>query len=47
MTGIYHGIFNMPVLPDYRYLGFVLPDDTFLPPPILQIKTRIEMQKEA
>ena len=47
MTGIYHGIFNMLVQSDYRYLGFVLPALTFLPPLILQIKTRIKMQEEA
>lgn len=45
MTGIYHGIFNMLVQSDYRYLGFVLPALTFIPPMIQQIKTRIKQQK--
>ena len=45
MTGIYHGIFNMLVQSDYRYLGFVLPALTFIPPMIQQIKNRIKQQK--
>ena len=45
MTGIYHGIFNMLVQSDYRYLGFVLPALTFIPPMIQQLKTRIKQQK--
>lgn len=45
MTSIYHGIFNMLVQSNYKYLGFVLPALTFVPPMIQQIKTRMQQQK--
>ena len=31
MASIYHGIFNMLVQSDYKYLGFVLPAVTYIP----------------
>ncbi len=31
MASIYHGIFNMLVQSDYKYLGFVLPAATYIP----------------
>ena len=31
MACIYHGIFNMLVQSDYKYLGFVLPAVTYVP----------------
>lgn len=30
-TSIYHGIFNMLVLSEYKYLGFILPSITYIP----------------
>ncbi|MBR0412653.1 MAG: hypothetical protein IJI47_03705, partial [Eubacterium sp.] len=31
MASIYHGIFNMLVQSDYKFLGFVLPALTYVP----------------
>ena len=39
MASIYHGIFNMLVQSDYKYLGFVLPALTYIPIIIRQYNT--------
>ncbi len=39
MASIYHGIFNMLVQSDYKYLGFVLPAFTYIPIIIRQYNT--------
>ena len=31
LASIYHGIFNMLVQSEYKYLGFVLPAVTYIP----------------
>ena len=45
MAMIYHGIFNMLVQSDYKYLGFFLPAVTYIPILILHYKYYIKTKK--
>lgn len=47
MAMIYHGIFNMLVQSDYKYLGFFLPAVTYIPILILHYKYYIKTKKES
>lgn len=47
MASIYHGIFNMLVQSDYKYLGFVLPAATYIPVLIQMLGKSKAGQKKA
>ena len=46
MASIYHGIFNMLVQSDYKYLGFVLPAVTYIPIVLQQYSFSKKKKKE-
>ena len=47
LASIYHGIFNMLVQSDYKYLGFVLPAITYLPLVMRQLDLLKSKKKKA